>query len=222
MNFQADLPRGGYNLRRGFQGLMLVEAAPAKPKKKAAAKAKKDQEDAERALAVERKARLDRAQKDAEEWNAKQRVLARAWERSWGRAIENTQDSFADFFESLLTGGVDSFKDFAKQILDVWIKLTAQIAATKLFQFALSTSLGQSVTAGGVPDLKDVPKSLPGGQASQSSQAAAVSVVVNFNIAAMDSASFQQFAEQNRGTIAGVVAQAVQDSVGLRRAFKGA
>ncbi|KKK54990.1 hypothetical protein LCGC14_3079080, partial [marine sediment metagenome] len=104
---------------------------------------------------------------------------------------------------------------------NVWIKLTAQIAATKLFQFALSTSLGQSVTAGGVPDLKDVPKALPGGPSSQSAQAAIPSVVVNFNIAAMDAASFAGFAEANKGVIAGVVAQAAQDSVALRRAFRG-
>ena len=39
---KLKLPRGGYNVRRGFQDVILVEAAPAKPKKKkAAAKPKK-------------------------------------------------------------------------------------------------------------------------------------------------------------------------------------
>ncbi len=39
---KLKLPRGGYNVRRGFQGVIIVEAAPAKPnKKKAAAKPKK-------------------------------------------------------------------------------------------------------------------------------------------------------------------------------------
>ena len=200
---------------------VISEAAEAEAEAaRAAAAAKKAQDDAERALAVERKSRLEKAQKDAEEWNAKQRVLARAWEKSWGRAIENSQDSFADFFESLLTGGVSSFKEFAQQLLEVWIKLTAQIAATKLFQFALSTSLGKSVTSGGVPDLEDVPKSIPVGPTVP--QAAIPAVNVTLNVAAMDSASFQRFAEQNKNIIAGVVGQAVQDSVGLRRAFRGA
>ena len=31
---KLKLPRGGYNVRRGFQGVILVEAAPAKPKKR--------------------------------------------------------------------------------------------------------------------------------------------------------------------------------------------
>ncbi len=38
---KLKLPRGGYYVRRGFQDVILVEAAPAKPKKKAAAKPKK-------------------------------------------------------------------------------------------------------------------------------------------------------------------------------------
>ena len=38
---KVKLPRGGYNVRRGFQGVILVEAAPAKRKKKAAATSKK-------------------------------------------------------------------------------------------------------------------------------------------------------------------------------------
>lgn len=31
---KLKLPRGGYNVRRGFQGVILVGAAPAKPKKR--------------------------------------------------------------------------------------------------------------------------------------------------------------------------------------------
>ena len=39
---KLKLPRGGYLVRRGFQGVVLVEAVPAKPKMaKAAAKPKK-------------------------------------------------------------------------------------------------------------------------------------------------------------------------------------
>ncbi len=38
---KLKIPRGGYLVRRGFQGVILVEAAPAKQKKKAAAKPKK-------------------------------------------------------------------------------------------------------------------------------------------------------------------------------------
>ena len=38
---KVKLPRGGYNVRRGFQGVILVEAATTKRKKMATAKPKK-------------------------------------------------------------------------------------------------------------------------------------------------------------------------------------
>ena len=38
---KLKLSRGGYKVRRGFQGVILVEAAPTRLKKKAAAKTKK-------------------------------------------------------------------------------------------------------------------------------------------------------------------------------------
>ena len=53
------------------------------------------------------------------------------------------------------------------------------------------------------------------------SQAVVVNQSINFNVAAMDAASFAAFAEQNKGIIAGVVAEAARDSVGLRRSFRG-
>ena len=47
---KLKLPRAGYLVRRGFQGVILVEAAPAKPnKKEAAAKPKKRKPAAKRA-----------------------------------------------------------------------------------------------------------------------------------------------------------------------------
>ena len=38
---KLQLPRGGYLVRRGFRDVIVVEAAPAEPKKKAAAQPKK-------------------------------------------------------------------------------------------------------------------------------------------------------------------------------------
>ena len=47
---KLKLPRSGYLVRRGFQGVILVEAAPAKPnEKKAAAEPKKRKPTAKRA-----------------------------------------------------------------------------------------------------------------------------------------------------------------------------
>ncbi|MGE0722825.1 MAG: tape measure protein [Alphaproteobacteria bacterium] len=48
-----------------------------------------------------------------------------------GRAI---QSAFADTFENIFRGGVRSFKDFGNTILDIFIKLAAQIAALLVFQ----------------------------------------------------------------------------------------
>ena len=171
-------------------------------------------------------ARLKRLQDAARKWNAEQRALAAAWEKSWGRAIENTQDSFAEFFKSLLTGGVSSFEEFAKQVLDIWIDLTAQIAATKLFQAFLSTGLGQSLAAPGTPELKTADDFLqasasPGGDFASQAGGVTVRQSFTFNVAAMDAASFAQFAEQNKAIIAGAAAKGARDSVGIRRMMRG-
>jgi hypothetical protein len=179
----------------------------------------------ERDLAQERDARLKAVQNAAKEFNEKQKAFAAAWEKSWGRAIENTQDSFAEFFKSLITDGVPSFREFADKIFDIWANLSAQIAATKLFQAFLGTALGQGLTEGGRPNLIDIPTSLPAGVTPSTGQSASVQpsvpVVVHLNVAAMDAASFQVFAEANKGIIASAVAEAAQDSVVIRRAFRG-
>lgn len=179
--------------------------------------------DREVALALERDTRLKAAQEAARDFNEKQKVLARAWERSWGRAIENTQDSFAAFFESLLTGGVDSFRDFAKQVLDIWIKLSAQIAATKLFEQVVKLAPG--LVSGGGPDLMEIPTSVnPAGDFSQvggQTGGVTVSQTFQFNVMAMDGASFAQFAQQNRAIIAGAAAQGARDSIAVRRMLRG-
>lgn len=194
---------------------------------KQAAEDAKAAADRERALAVERDTRLKAAQKQADEFNAKQKATAQAWQRSWGRAIENTQDSFADFFKSLATDGVKSFGDFAKQILDIWLDLAAQIAATKLFQAFLSTAVGQGLNAPGIPNVKAAEDFLPGAVGATPpgdlgmAQSGAPPVVVNFNVAAMDAASFAGFAEANKGTFARVIGEAFRDSSSLRRAARG-
>ncbi len=198
----------------------------AKAEEAAAEKAAEDAlaaADLETSIALEREARLKASQNAAREWNEKQKALAAVWEKSWGRAIENTQDSFARFFKSLTTDGISSFEDFAKRALDIWLELSAQIAATKLFQAFLGTALGQGLTAGGRPKLMDIPTSLPAVGDPIGGELASVqpNVTINLSVSAIDAASFQVFADANKGTLANAVAQAAQESVAVRRAFRG-
>ncbi len=168
---------------------------------------------------AERKARLKQIQDDAREFNDAEKARAMAWQRSWGRAIENTQDSFARFFSGLLTSGVTDFKDFANRILQIWIDLSAQIAATKLFEAFLSTAIGTSLNKGGIPDLKDIPTELPSLSVVGAAPGGVVNLsqVINIPIVTPDSATVYQMLVDNQGAVAAAVRKAAQDAGGFGR-----
>lgn len=188
----------------------------------AAAEASADEQRAEmrrqQEVADVRAAQLKRMQDDANEFNTAEKARAAAWQRSWGRAIENTQDSFARFFSDLLTKGVTDFADFANRILQIWVDVAAQIAATKLFEAFISTAAGASLVKPGIPNLQDVPTGLPK-VAAATGQANAVIVqqTVSFNVAAMDAQSFDGYVQQNSGSIARALQIEAQNAGGLAR-----
>lgn len=69
------------------------------------------------------------------ERNAKLAEEARdAWSKPFEEAGKNIYNSFADTFENILDGGTNTFEDFAKDILGIFKKLAAQIAALLIFQ----------------------------------------------------------------------------------------
>lgn len=71
----------------------------------------------------------------------RQRDLAKeaadAFQQPFSEAARAIQSTLADTFENIFSGGIRSFKDLGKSILDIFIKLAAQIAALMVFQPAV-------------------------------------------------------------------------------------
>jgi hypothetical protein len=86
-------------------------------------------------------------------------------------AIRGIQSSFTDFFESVFHGGVNSFKDLARAIKDIFLRLAAEIASLMVFRpivasilssmggTALASQLGLTgqLTGGGGFSLPGIP-----------------------------------------------------------------
>ena len=64
-------------------------------------------------------------------------------------ASDNIQDEFTSMFEGLFRGSIDSFKDFAGAIKDIFIRLAAEVATLLVFR----PILGSLVGAGGLTGL---------------------------------------------------------------------
>lgn len=57
-----------------------------------------------------------------------------AWLEPFKNAAKGIQDAFASAFESIFSGGVKSFADLGKTVLQIMIKMAAQIAALMVFR----------------------------------------------------------------------------------------
>ena len=73
-----------------------------------------------------------------------------AQEALWKRALENTQDSVAGFFDSMLSGDVKSFQDFANRIVAIWRNMVAQMLAEQTLGRLFSDIMG-GITGAKVP-----------------------------------------------------------------------
>lgn len=102
-------------------------------------------EQEEKLLEEKRKAR----EKAAEQLRAKQEEEAKAFEIIWEQALRNTQDVFADAFESILTGGVTSTGELLKTLWRMWMRFLAQLAAHALFRFVFRLATGGFSFPGG-------------------------------------------------------------------------
>jgi hypothetical protein len=90
--------------------------------------------------------RLQEKQKEREkveeEVRRRQEEEAKAFEVMWEQALRNTQDAFADAFESILTGGVKSTGELLKTLWRMWMRFLAQLAAHALFRFVFKLATG--------------------------------------------------------------------------------
>ncbi len=71
---------------------------------------------------------------DRERLKADAEEAREAFEEPFREAARSIQSSLADTFENVFRGGIKSFKDLGKSVLDIFIKLAAQVAALLVFQ----------------------------------------------------------------------------------------
>ena len=64
----------------------------------------------------------------------------KAFESAIRNTLENVQSAFADTFETIYSGGVKSFGDFATEIKDIFIRLAGQLTALMVIRPVLATA----------------------------------------------------------------------------------
>lgn len=147
----------------------------------------------------------------------------------WKRAKENMQDIFADFISDTVMAKA-AFEDFVKAVLDMWIRMMAQVAAASFFK-ALSGLGGNpwGPMAGGAHDSigmdsQRVALGAPGGlvvpaRAGSVQPSMTLHQTVQFNIQALDQRGVAQIIREQKGEIAAIVLKATQESQGFRSAL---
>lgn len=162
---------------------------------------------------------------DAKVAGDKIKTVAEETETAWTGAIQSTQSSFEDLFANLLREGVPSFKKFAQNILEIWLRLQAEILATKLF-----AQIGEAVFGAIGAPAGAVTEAVPAGSPIASLQppgitaagsALVINQTINLNLAAVDGASAAAFLRTQKGTIAELMGEAAQESPGFARMIRG-
>ncbi len=139
---------------------------------------------------------------------------AMVWEKTWGRAIENTQDSFGQFFGAFLRGEIESFKDFTNRLIQIWTDMLGQIAAAKLFETVLSTAAGVALTQGASPSA--VSAALPNQSSSKLGVGTTVvSQTINIPVTTPDAASTARWLMDNNGAVAAALRRAAESAGGV-------
>lgn len=77
------------------------------------------------------------------------RRAAELWQEPFRNAISGIQSAFSSAFESIFSGGVKSFADLGKTILQIFIRLAAEIATLLVFKPVVGNILG-SIGLGGL------------------------------------------------------------------------
>jgi|GEM_PF-4380588 len=90
-----------------------------------------DEEAAIRAATAAEEERIRDLEKTAE-------AQAEAFRRPFENALDGVQDAGVDMFEDIFSGGVNSAKDFGRTLKDLFIRLSAELAALLVFRPVLS------------------------------------------------------------------------------------
>lgn len=96
---------------------------------------------------------LKKVQEEIEKQNEETR---REFMRPFETAFENIQNKFTDFFEKAFSGGINSFKDLASGIKQIFIRLAAELATLNLFK-------GLGLSASGLAGMVGMSGGMSGG-----------------------------------------------------------
>ena len=156
---------------------------------------------------------LQSARTDADATAAALERAALLWEKTWGRAIENTQDSFGQFFGAFLRGEIDNFKDFTNRLVQIWTDMIGQLAAAKLFETVLSTAAGAAITQGAA---SSVASELPSQSAAKfGAGTTVVSQTITIPVFTPDAATTARWLMDNNGAVASAVRRAAESAGGV-------
>lgn len=105
------------------------------------------EEDHQRALTeIRDKANIEQTRREEEAARARAEMMMEPFKN----AIRGVQSTFSNFFQDVFSGGVDSFKDLATSIKNIFIRLAAEIAALLVFRPVMAgilSSVGLSAAA---------------------------------------------------------------------------
>lgn len=133
------------------------------------------------------------------------------------------RDGFADAIADAVMSGKLSFRSFADFVIAELIRIQTRKIFTQLLG-SIGGGAGATASGGGGTYTGGARISSPSfnlGPASASG-ATVVNQTINFSVSAIDSRDAARFVQEQRGAIAGVVAEAARSSGGYRRALAGA
>ena len=138
-------------------------------------------------------------------------------------------DRFADAIAEGVMKGKFQFRDFANFVIAELIRIQAQKLVAGAIGFFASLASGGAIGAaglgGGTPPMglgASIGPSISSNFGPAPASPTVINQTISFNVSAIDSRDAARFVWEQKGTIAGVVAEAARSSMGYRRALAGA
>uniref|UniRef100_A0A6M3K1I6 Putative tail tape measure protein n=2 Tax=viral metagenome TaxID=1070528 RepID=A0A6M3K1I6_9ZZZZ len=133
------------------------------------------------------------------------------------------RDGFADAVADAVMTGKLSFRSFADFVIRELIRIQVRGAFMQLLGAVAPMTSARAGIGGGASPMGVGASIGPGiSMAPSLAPATVVNQTINFSVSAIDSRDAARFVHEQKGTIAGVVAEAARSSMGYRRALAGA
>ena len=134
-----------------------------------------------------------------------------------GDHVEMFRDRFVDAITDGVMSGKFQFRDFANFVIAELIRIQLR----KVFVNVLASAVPSAASGGFTDTYTGGNAAATGISMAPASQATVVHQSINFSVSAIDSRDMTRALQEQKGTIAGVVAEAARNSMGYRRALAG-